>query len=518
MKRRDFLRRTLQLSAAGLIVPPCLRMGSVLNPETAFAGTTDPFAGQILIIINLSGGNDGINTVVPYNDGTYHSVRPTLALDPSEVVQIEPGLGTGLHPGLQGLESLYDLGKLAIIQGVGYPEMNLSHFRGTDIWFSGSSTDDVIETGWMARFIEETYPDYPSYPPPGPFGLQQSLAHRIPLQGDRSVTGVVVDNPSTFFDLVNGNYSGDFDDELPDTRGGDELSYIRDVDKASFEYAAAIQAASEAGTNTVVYPNTTLGGQLEIVSRLISGSLGTPLYLTAEYGFDTHADQLGGHAALMASVGGSIRAFMDDLTNQGLSDRVLVITQSEFGRRVEENGGFGTDHGTAAPMFVVGDQVNGGMYGTNPNLTNLDPNNNLLIQNDYRSVYGTILQRHFGASQTSTQDVLFGDYGTIDFMSQVTSVDDYVPQADRLYAIHPNPQSVSGGSKVRIRFDLARDADVRVDVFDMQGRRRQALADQLHAAGRHQIEWRPDGFAAGTYVIRLSSPRFEKNVKAVLLP
>ncbi|MCA9728437.1 MAG: DUF1501 domain-containing protein, partial [Candidatus Eisenbacteria bacterium] len=412
MKRRDFLQRTLQYSAAGLLVPSFLRHGGWLDPATAQAAS-DLLAGQILVLVNLSGGNDGINMVPPYLDPVYYQVRPNLAIPADQVVPIANG--TGLHPSLAPLQAFHTEGKLAVIQGVGYPSMNLSHFRGTDIWFSGSSAEAVISTGWLARFLERLYPEFPDLKPESPFALQQALAHRIPLTGDRGVTGVIVDDPSTFFALVNGSYSGEWSDELPDTRGGDELTYVREIDQDTFEYAAAIQNASENGTNTVVYPQSTLGGQLEIVARLISGGLGTPIFLTAEFGFDTHAQQAASHAQILGSVGSSVAAFLNDLRNQGLSQRVLVLTQSEFGRRVSENGSLGTDHGTAAPMLAVGDPVAGGVFGTNPDLTNLDPNGNLLIQHDYRAVYQTVLQNHFGASGAVAQDVLYGDFGTIPF-------------------------------------------------------------------------------------------------------
>lgn len=519
MQRRDFLRRALELSAAGLIVPAALRNGSFLDPARAWAGSTDPFNGQILVLINLNGGNDGLNTVVPYNDPTYHAVRPTLAFDPGQVVQIEPGLGTGLHPSLAPISYHYDQGRAAIIQGVGYPNMNLSHFRGTDIWFSGSSEDQIVETGWLARFLERSFPEFPTQLPDAPFGLQQSLAHRIPLQGQRGVTGVVVDNPSSFFALVDGNYTGSYDDDPPATRGGEELTFLREIDTASFEYAEAIQNAADVGTNTVAYPATNLGAQLEIVAKLISGGLATPVYLTAEYGFDTHAQQSAGHANLLSSLAGSVNAFLADLRNQGLQDRVLILTQSEFGRRVEENGGFGTDHGTAAPMFLFGEAVQGGIYGTNPDLDNLDQNSNLHIQHDYRSIYASILQDHFGASSTVAAEVLYGDYPTLPLLNPTTATgESEVPLAHRLHRIEPNPIRSLDGDAVRVRFDLARDEAVHIDVFDIQGRRVHDLTDRTYPAGRHQIDWRPEDIVAGTYVIRMTARSWQQTVKAVVVP
>lgn len=519
MQRRDFLRRTLELSAAGLIVPSAFRSGSFLDPARAQAAATDPFHGQILVLINLNGGNDGLNTVVPYDDPLYHAVRPSLALSPAEVVQIEPGLGTGLHPALAPLAFNYDEGRIAVVQGVGYPNMNLSHFRGTDIWFSGSAEDQVVETGWIGRFLERTFPEFPTVLPTAPYGLQQSLAHRIPLQGARGTTGVIVDNPSSFYALVNGNYTGEYEDDPPATRGGEELSFLREIDAASFEYAEAIQNAADVGTNTVPYPATNLGSQLSIVAKLISGGLATPVFLAAEYGFDTHAQQAGAHSNLLASVAGAVNAFLADLGNQGLRERVLILTQSEFGRRVEENGGLGTDHGTAAPMLLIGEAVQGGIYGTNPHLGDLDPNGNLHIQHDYRTIYATVLQHHFGASSTNAEEVLFGDFGTLPFLDAVTGTEDpRLPAAHRLHRIEPNPVRLGPGEGTTVRFDLARDAEVHLTVFDIQGRRVRELAAQTYPAGRHALPWRPEGIAAGTYVVRMALPGWTRSVKAIVVP
>jgi hypothetical protein len=331
------------------------------------------------------------------------------------------------------------------------------------------------------------------------------------------VTGVVVDNPSSFFYLVNENYTGEYNDDPPATRGGEELSFLREIDASSFEYAESIQNAADAGTNTVVYPQTTLGNQLEIVAKLISGGLGTPIYLTAEYGFDTHANQATDHAYLMSSLANSVQAFLADLQNQGLSQKVLILTQSEFGRRVEENGGSGTDHGTAAPMFLFGEQVQGGVYGANPDLTDLDQDENLHIQNDYRAIYSAILQRHFGASTAVTQEVLFGDYGTLPLLNQVTSVaGNGLPSENRLHRIDPNPLRL--GTRAHVRFDLARDEYVHLEVFDIQGRRIHDLSRRGYPAGSHQIEWRPENVASGTYVVRLSARGWQQSTKAVVIP
>lgn len=513
MKRREFLRNALAMSAAGLLVPPFMRRGGVLSPLSALAQSpAAPFADHTLVLVNYTGGNDGLNTVVPYTDPTYFASRPTIAVQNALPLTAD----TGLHPSLGTLVQHYNAGNMAIIQGIGYDNMNLSHFRGTDIWFSGATHDETIQTGWLARFLERMYPEFPENLPDSPFGLQQALAHRIPLQGDRGVTGVVVDNPDTFYELVNANYSGEWDDELPDTRGGEELEFIRTIDRETFAYAEAIQQAAENGTNTVSYPPTNLGLQLEIVAKLISGGLATPVYLTAEFGFDTHASQATLHSQLLSSIGQSISAFLLDIQNQGLDEKVLVMTTSEFGRRVNENGGLGTDHGTAAAHFALGSKVNGGIYGASPDLQNLDPNGNLLVQHDFRTIYATVLQDFFGGNTARVQEVLYGDFGTLGFLEPTTSAPEgALPVANRLYPARPNPVSLHS-RYTEVRFDLNRATRVRLELISASGRRIAVPLDGERPPGRHRVALPLSDLASGTYFIRLTAPNWRTSSKLVI--
>jgi len=523
MERRDFLSTTLKLVASGLILPSLARRAFAGSREALAAslirqaGDADVLNGKILVVVNLSGGNDGLNTVIPTSDPRYYALRPNIAIAPNDAVAIDGA--TGFHPGLAPLKPLYEAGRMAIVQGVTYPNPNLSHFRSTDIWFSGSSSGTTVGTGWMARFIEAAFPDFPGVLPVAPYGLQQAFAHEIPLNGARGKIGVVVDNPDTFHELVGQTYTGEWSDELPATRGGEELGFVRTIDTQSFEYAAAIQAAAEAGTNTVAYPATALGTQLEIVARLISGSLDTPLYLAAEFGFDTHTAELAQHALLMESVGGALAAFMADLDNQGLGDDVVVVSMSEFGRRVEENGGFGTDHGTAAPLFVLGAGVQGGTYGTNPDLADLDENGNLRMQHDFRRIYATLLRGHFGASDAMTSEVLMGEFAPLPLFGTVsTETPPAPPVADRFHGAFPNPASIRNGGRVLLRFDLATAAGVEIEVFDVRGRRVAHFGRRELSRGRHRIAWDIGTLAPGTYLTRVRGGHLDATGTVRVLP
>lgn len=526
--RRDFLRRVLQLSAAGLVVPPFLRVGSLLDPSASWADLgpdsngRPPFAGRLLVWINLSGGNDGLNSLVPYADPRYYAHRPSLAVPSNRVTPISATMG--LHPSLAPLAALYRSGRLAVVQGVGYPDMNLSHSRGTDIWMSGSSSSAILETGWIARFLEEAFPSFPAVVPSSPYGLQQANTHRLPLAGNRGLSGIIVDDPGWFHALIGRTYPGEFDDDPPPTRGGKELTYLRQLDRQTHEYAEAIQAAASAGRNLVTYPTTRLGEQLAVTARLISGGLQTPVFLVAENGFDTHADQSAAHAQRLASLGGSLAAFWQDVKRQGLDERILVVTTSEFGRRVSENVSRGTDHGAAAPHFVLGRRVRGGIVGRDPDLGDLDPQGNLRVQHDYRDLLATILMRHFGASQEVVDRVFRGQRSPLGFLDPrekppvTPSEDGGSPSVPRIFRPRPNPISASRAEELRIRFELPAAMPVTIGVFDFSGRRVTRLAEREFQAGAHDLRWQPGRIAAGVYFLRFEAGGRREERKVVVLP
>ena len=466
MQRRDFLNRMTGLTTGALLGHSIwwpLSARALLSP-----GTTSP--GRILVLVVLQGGNDGLNTLIPYADPLYYAKRPVLSIPAAQVLTLQGGVG--LHPALAPLLDHWNAGRLAVVRDVGYPAMSLSHFRATDILFSGTSATDVLSTGWLARYLEATHPDFPATLPPGPMAVQQGFSAGLVLQGDRGVTGVVVDNPSTFYSLVNGNYVGSGSDAVPETRGGNELEYVRGIDEASFAYAGVIQSAATAGENRVTYANSSIARQLATVARLIDGQMDTPVYLTGMGGFDTHATQLNNHAALLAELADGLDTFMDDLEQMGRRQDVVVLTVSEFGRRVGENGSAGTDHGTAAPWFVLGGGISGGLVGAASDLAALDGSGNLAMQHDYRSVYATLLRGWLGADPALAQALLGGDFPLLGFLPATA-----VPEeggrpggAARLEPPFPNP---ARGPRT-LRFSLAQPGPAEVSAFDASGAARGA--------------------------------------------
>lgn len=488
MKRRDFLARCCG-AGAGL-----LSARSVWWPLSAHAlvGAAPP-ARRSLVMIVLEGGNDGLNTVVPGTDPLYYSLRPDVAIPANQLLGL--GGGTGLHPQLAPLMGLWNEGRLAIVRDVGYPEPNLSHFRSSDIIFSASGSQEVLETGWLARWLESWNPTFPAILPDDPLALQQGLSAGLLLQGDRGVTGVVVDNPSSFYWLVNSNYNGPFADTPPMTRGGGELGYVRQIDRASFEYANAIQSAAEGGANQVTYPSTWLGDQLSVVAKLINGNMRTPVYVTAHGGFDTHASQPDNHPQLLQELAEALAAFIADLKAMGRYEDVAVMTVSEFGRRVEQNGTFGTDHGTASPWFVLGGGIQGGLIGHAPDLSSLDEDGNLAMQVDYRSIYSSILQGWFGESVSSARSLLGGSFPTIPFLASVGVSEGGVVGRPALALAGANP---GRGPRV-LRFTLAVSGPARLAVFDVAGRLVAPLAEGRFDAGAHEVVWPAERVSPGIY-------------------
>lgn len=495
MKRRQFLTRMSGALSGSLLGK------SIWWPLTreALAGTSST-QDRIMVMIVLQGGNDGLNTVIPTTDPLYYSKRPTLAVPQAQALGVGPGVG--LHPNLAPLMDLWNGGRMSIIRDVGYNDMNLSHFRATDIMFSGSSSTGVIQTGWLGRWLEANNPTFPAVLPPDPLALQQGLSAGLLLQGERGVTGVVVNDPGSFHWLVNSNYNGPFNDAPPATRGGGELDFVRQIDRASFEYANAIEAAASSGTNKVPYPvNNDLGDQLSVVARLIDGGMSTPVYVTSLDGFDTHAYQLNSHPELLSQLADSVAAFVADLRAMGRFQDVLIMTVSEFGRRVDENGQDGTDHGTSAPWFLISDGIDGGVYGGAPDLATLDDNGNIATQFDYRSIYSSILTGWFGTDPAVTATVLQGSFPMLPFMTQVGVPEFGGAPRTRLLPPTPNP----GRGPRTIRFDLARASRARVSVFDVTGRMVALVAEGAWPAGSNEIRWEGAGVAPGLYFISLET-------------
>ncbi|NNE70111.1 MAG: DUF1501 domain-containing protein, partial [Rhodothermales bacterium] len=341
--RRQFLRGlamaggAISLGAAGVPVSAA----SSRSLERALLNS-DP--DKVFVLIQLAGGNDGLNTVLPLGNDLYHRARGGLAI--SDVQAIDLGGGVGLHPSLAAWESLYKDGRLGIVQNVGYENPALSHFVSTDIWMSGQAEAEPSGTGWPGRYLEHAHPDYLATPPDSPVALQVGASGSMLFQGNAGSMGVTFPSTSALTRLAQGGAVYDTED-VPDGILGQELAFVRNISNHSFGHAESIKDAYDTGRNTRSYPGgNSLSDSLRTVARLIRGGLGARVYHVSLGGFDTHANQQGTHATLLRRLGDATAAFMADLAADGHSEHVVAMTFSEFGRRIRANGSAGTDHGT----------------------------------------------------------------------------------------------------------------------------------------------------------------------------
>lgn len=386
--RRDFLRL---LGSAGIVsigaLPPRFLMHAAETKAGAAARDK-----RVLVLIQLAGGNDGLNTLVPLNDPAYEKARPGIGIPKGQALKLNNQFG--LHPNLTGLRELYDEGKLAIVDGVGYPNPDRSHFRSMDIWQSAQPQNESPRDGWLGRALEWQ------------FDRQPALAEALTLGTDKLPLAFVstrVNVPTLRrledFQLVDGQSSTANRDltrsamkqlsAKPASAGG-ELDFLRRATTTALTSAERLKSLASTYRTTVDYPSTGLASRLKLIAQMLTADLPARMFLVSLDGFDTHSQQQPGHAALMAELSGAIRAFEQDLVEHKLSDRVVLATYSEFGRRVAENGSLGTDHGAASMLFALTPTGKAGFHGKHPSLTDLT-DGDLKFTTDFRSVYATLL-------------------------------------------------------------------------------------------------------------------------------
>jgi uncharacterized protein (DUF1501 family) len=385
-----------------------------LAADAATQGVTGK-DGTILVVLQMAGGNDGLNTVVPYSDDAYHVARPRLRLATDQVLKIDNHVG--LNPRLAGLKSLYDEGHLAIVQGVGYPNPNRSHFRSTEIWQTASDADHTASEGWLGRYFDnccsgsdptvgvaigEETPQ--AFAAKNPTGVTFSRPEQFRFQSSPPGSGQMSAEEMFFRQLNEGNTGEDGGTATSNTGGSigaipgktqSDLSTLDFLQRTALDAQLSsdkILAIARKYKSTVPYPQGQLAASLNIIARMIAGELPTRVYYASQGGFDTHAGQINTHERLMGELNDAVAAFIADLKQQGNFERVLLMTFSEFGRRVQENANGGTDHGAAAPMFLLGGAAKAGLFGKYPSLTDLD-RGDLKFNTDFRSVYGTLLDK-----------------------------------------------------------------------------------------------------------------------------
>jgi uncharacterized protein (DUF1501 family) len=511
MERRSFIKNSMSLLAPTMIgVNPIhiLQDHPLLNTSLLATSTTD----KVLVIIQLNGGNDGLNTVIPLsNYSNYYNARNNIAIPENKVLKLTGNIDTGIHPSMTALQNLFSDGKLNIVQSVGYPQPSFSHFRATDIWMSGSDSDQYLNTGWAGRFLNNKFPNYPDgYPNadlPDPLAIQIGSLATLTCQGPTVNMGLSISDPSSFYNLIDGT-----DMAVTNTNAGYELNFLRGIAKQTNLYSARIKKASDSVTQQITYPNNNLAAQLKIVARLIKGGLQTKVYMVNYGGFDTHSGQVvttdtttGTHANLLKVLSDSIAAFQSDITGLEIEDRVIGMTYSEFGRRIKSNASGGTDHGSAAPLFLFGKNVRGGVFGNNPTIpVSATVNDNVPYQYDFRTVYATILNNWFCVSSNTETEVLSKQYPLIPLINaNVCGINDTKSVFSKNALIYNYPNPFTNFTKIDFKVNVGH---ILLQLLDGSGTVLKTLLEANYSfSGMNSYNLYGAELSPGVYYIRLQN-------------
>jgi len=401
--RREFLRQSA--GGLGLIAFSSVAPAFLTNSVAAKVPLAEKDR-SILVLIQLAGGNDGLNTVVPFEDDHYYRLRPNLALDKTDLHVVDDQFG--FHPSCPEMANLYRDGQLAVVQNVGYPNPNRSHFRSMEIWETASKSDEYLTSGWMGRFFDNCCSGSPGEDPVG-----LSVGNELP-------DAFVAKDAHNLFSLdVSQGRKRSVGEHMLEAMGSaappasdDNASFLQHTLMNALVTESRVQSRLRQYKPMVEYPSTGLGRSLKSVAALIASGQETRVYFVSLGGFDTHANQLQRHRQLMTQLSGAMAAFQKDLVAHKLDDQVLTMTFSEFGRRPSENVSEGTDHGTAAPLFVMGSQLKGSLYGSAPDL-NLKINKDMTYSTDFRSVYSSVIKNWFQANPEAVLGRAFDDIGFI---------------------------------------------------------------------------------------------------------
>lgn len=531
MDRRKFLRNT---------VPAAVTLPAFLNgfSFTALGAESDDvltrLLGQtasndhVLVLIQLGGGNDGLNMVVPLDMyANYYNARPNVAIQQSRVLRLDGTDRSGLHPAMTDMQNMYNDGKVSVVQSVGYANQNFSHFRSTDIWMSGDTNNNRLtreKRGWMGRYLESEYPGYPdAYPNaemPDPLAIQISNMPTVVVQGSIFSMGLSITDPENIYTFTN-----PFSDyPLTSAPANKELRFLRVMSEKTKIYSDIIRTAYRSSNNMATYPDNGLAHQLQIVARLIKGGLKTRVYTVTMGGFDTHKRQVnasdtstGNHAKLMKDLSSSINAFQRDMELMQQDDRVIGMTFSEFGRRIKSNASLGTDHGAAAPLILFGKHAKKGILGTSPNIpSDIDVVNNVPFQYDFRSVYASVLERWFCVKQPLLNTLLLQNYQSLPVIKGGPcglgdDPDDTNNQSDKLLLkMWPMPYTLNA----TLQFSTT-GGHTMIQQINSLGQVVKVLANGEYTAGTYNIDIYDDGLPSGPYFIRLQNQSLQKVLNVV---
>ena len=502
----DYWSRRSFIQALGLVGGGSILMGnqavSAAQATPLTVALSESQNDNILVIIRLNGGNDGLNTIVPvYDYATYANLRPNIRHFEPNLMPLNDDFSLPNY--MNDLESVWGDGQMKVVHGVGYPDQNLSHFRSSDIWASGAHQYEE-PTGWWGRYFEDLYPDYLTNPPAAPPAIQVGNIGNLIFDGFDNNYAFTVANieqlqaigtNGALHDVVN----------VPDCIYGDKLTYLRATANTTYTYSGVINEAYMAASNNANYGNGDLAVQLAAVARLIKGGLGTKVYMVSLGSFDTHADQRYQHQALLQDLSSSIKAFYEDLGAGGWDQKVLSMTISEFGRRPYENGSSGTDHGAASPMMLFGPALNGsGFVGDHPDLLTWDDYDNLIPSSDFRDVYASVLANWFCLDQEVIDSILLNhNYQPLDLGLDCQTLSVGAPKPFLRFTHRPVYQN----NQTLIVLETQQTAHGRITLYDLMGRQLVTLADRMFFPGQHRIDVRQAAgirLSYGQYIYRIS--------------
>lgn len=482
--RRNFLQ-TIGLAGATGFSMSGLPLTSLFSAPLANA--LDGESNRKLVLIRLKGGNDGLNTFIPlYAFDSYREARPTLAHDANSLINLTDNFA--MPSAMQALTNMWDAGKMRVVNSVGYPNHNLSHFTGADIMASGSSDPGTNTDGWLARYYTDQNPDYIENPgtfPPaikigGPSSILFNDADSVDISANFASAEQLNDLAQTGT-VFNNQLAPD------DCYYGEQVLFLRTIANAASIYSNAIFEAYNNAITEAEY-GSSLGDQLKLVARLIKGGLPTQFYLVTLDGFDTHVSQntAGDHLGLLTDLSMAVNAFYEDLANGGVDGDVLSMTYSEFGRRVEENGFSGTDHGTALPIMFFGPALEGaGFHGLAPDLSDLDETGNLRFGTDFRAIYATILQEWLCLAPDVVDEILGGSYQRltdIGISCNVTSIIEPVQHRKPLHRL-----ATLGNGQYQILLELPQAGRIKIELLTIAGQQIQVVADRYFHKGSYRI-------------------------------
>lgn len=516
MKRREFIA-TSMASGAALSLSP-YKVKSSPKGSSSVQSTNDFLEDDsIMILIDLFGGNDGLNTVIPLFQDEYYNLRPNIAIDVEDAVRFQSS-DLYLHPALvnnidnDGFLGLLRNGNLAVVERVGYEDYTMSHFRSSDIWSSGIISKDPnvkLLDGWLGRYFASKLDNFPFEIPEHPLGI--SIGGEVPLvlRSEKGHMGISLTNPEQFYNIGKGK--APFEQKLnDDSFYANEYNFIHTIAEQTEIYSAEVKTSFDKGKNMVQYPANGLAAKMGLIAKLISGGLKTKVYHLRLSSFDSHVQQMndamsGQHPILLNQLSEAISKFMTDATLQGFAHRVAGLTTSEFGRRAYDNGSRGSDHGASSVMFMFAhdDNIESGRKGDPPNLSDLDGNGNPRHQFDFRRLYTDFIETWFGGSENDVTDIFGEPILPIGILKPRTKthVRDLVFTSGRPgVQLYPNPKYQSENSY--LKFDLVESGNVDISVYSVDGRIVKKIKNGYLNSGQNEFEI--NGLRSGTYSVVIS--------------